>query len=41
MASEPSPPIVMIASMPSRRAFSSSSSERSTSTNEPSGWRIG
>ena len=41
MASEPSPPIVRIASMPSSFARSMSSSERSISTIEPSGWRSG
>ena len=41
MASDPSPPMVMSASMPSLRAFSISSPERSTSACVPSGWSTG
>ena len=41
MASDPSPPMEMRALIPRFRAFSSSSSDRSTSMKLPSGWRTG
>jgi len=41
IASEPSPPIAIIASIPRFRAFSTNSTERLISMYEPSGWSTG
>jgi hypothetical protein len=41
ISSDPSPPMVMIASMPKLRALTISSSDRSTSVKLPSGFLMG